>query len=115
MKTLLAQTPVEIGKEWLLKDKSPIGKATQFANPGALISVILKNVYVAAGVLLFVLLIFGGFSIIMGAGQNDPKKVGQGQKAATTAVIGFLIIFASYWIIQIIQKLTGLEILNPTF
>lgn len=113
MSNLLAQTPVEIGKEWLLKDKSPIRNATQFASPGALISIILKNVYVAAGILLFVLLIFGGFSIIMGAGQNDPKKVGQGQKAATAAAIGFLIIFASYWIIQLIQKLTGLEILNP--
>jgi len=58
------------------------------------------------------LLIFGGFSIIMGAGQGDAKKTGQGKKAATSAVVGFLVIFASYWIIQIIQIITGVEILN---
>lgn len=113
MSNLLVQTPVEIGKEWILKPNQPIGSAPQFQTPGALISIILKNVYVLAGVLLLVLLIFGGFSIIMGAGQGDAKKTGQGQKAATAAVIGFLVIFASYWIIQIIQKVTGVEILNP--
>jgi len=86
--------------------------AQKFATPGVLISVLLKNVYMLAGVLLLVLLIFGGFSIIMGAGQGDAKKTGQGKKAATSAVVGFLVIFASYWIIQIIQIITGVEILN---
>ena len=112
MDTLLA---VNIGEQWCLGSGLCIGQAPQFESPGTLISTLLPNVYVAAGILLFLLLIFGGFSIIMGAGQNDPKKVGQGQKAATAAVIGFLVIFASYWIIQVIEKLTGLEILNPTF
>lgn len=112
MNRLLA---VNIGEQWCLQSGSCIGQAPQFQSPGALISTLLPNVYVAAGILLFLLLIFGGFSIIMGAGGGDAKKAAQGQKAATAAVIGFLIIFASYWIIQIIQKLTGLEILNPTF
>jgi len=87
--------------------------AQKFATPGDLISVILKNVYVLAGVLLFVLLIFGGISIIMNAGSGDAKKTAQGQKAVTAAVIGFLIIFASYWIIQIIEFITGTKILEP--
>ena len=110
MQNLLAQ--VDIGKEWILKPSQPIGNATQFQTPGALISIILKNVYVLAGVLLLVLLIFGGISIIMGGGQGDPRKAGQGKKVATSAVVGFLVIFASYWIIQIIQIITGFDILN---
>jgi len=59
MNTLLAQTPVDIGKELLLKKSTPIGTAPQFASPGASISIILKNVYVLAGIMLFVLLIVG--------------------------------------------------------
>ena len=104
MKTLLAQ--VNIATEF--------PPAQKFDTPGKLISVLLKNAYVFAGVLLFVLLIFGGFSIIMGAGQGDAKKAGQGKKVATAAAVGFLIIFASYWIIQIIEVITGFKILNPT-
>ncbi len=103
MKYLLAQ--VNIANEF-----SP---ANTFPNPGALISVILKNVYTLAGILLLVLLLFGGLSIIMGAGQGEPKKTAQGQKAATTAVIGFLIVFASYWIIKLVEYVTGVNILNP--
>ncbi len=112
MSNLLA---VNIGDELMLNPDLAITNAPQFASPGALISILLKNVYVIAGVLLFVLLIFGGFSIISSAGGGDAKKTAQGQKAITSALIGFLIIFASYWIIQIIQYITGLEILNPTF
>jgi len=111
MFNLLAQ--VNIGNEWFLKPGEAIENAPQFQTPGALISIILRNVYMVAGVLLLVLLIFGGISIILGAGGGDPKKAGQGQKAATAAVIGFLIIFASYWIIQIIEVITGIKILNP--
>lgn len=113
MSNLLAQTPIDIGKEWILKPSQPIGTATQFKTPGAFISILLKNIYVLAGVFLLILLIFGGVSIIMGAGQGDAKKTGQGKKAATAAVVGFLVIFASYWIIQIIEAVTGIKILNP--
>ncbi|PIV02188.1 hypothetical protein COS55_00130 [Candidatus Shapirobacteria bacterium CG03_land_8_20_14_0_80_40_19] len=106
---------VNIGDQLMLEPSLAITGAPQFASPGALISIILKNVYVLAGIMLFVLLIVGGISIISSAGGGDAKKTAQGQKAITSALIGFLIIFASYWIIQIIQYITGLEILNPTF
>jgi hypothetical protein len=111
MKDLIAQ--VNIGQDWWLKPNTPIGGASQYSSPGALISIILKNVYIAAGLVFFVLLLFGGFSIILGAGEGDPKKSAQGIKAATAAGIGFLVIFASYWIVQIIQIVTGVNILNP--
>ena len=45
----------------------------------------------------------------------DPKKLSQGQKAITSAVIGFLIIFASYWIIKLVEVITGLNIFNPGY
>ena len=104
---------VNIGDELMLNPTQSITGAPQFASPGALISIVLKNVYMIAGVLLLFLLIFGGISIIMSAGGGDAKKAAQGKKAVTGAVIGFLVIFASYWIIQIIEFITGLNILSP--
>lgn len=79
---------------------------------GTLVSAVLANIYVIAGVILLILIIFGGLGIIMGAGQNDPQKVAQGKKAVTMAIAGFLIIFASYWIIQLVELLTGVNILG---
>lgn len=78
-----------------------------------LISIILSNAIILAGVILFFLFLIGGFMLVAGAGQSDPEKAAKGQKAVTSAVIGFIIVFASYWIIMIIEKLTGFNILNP--
>lgn len=111
MINLLAQ--VDIGQEFQVEPGVGIKNALLFASPGNFISVLLKNIYMVAGVALLVLLIFGGISIILSAGSGDAKKTGQGQKAVTGALVGFLIIFASYWIIQIIQVITGIKILDP--
>lgn len=86
--------------------------AGTFPNLGTLINLILKNSLVLAGVLLLVLLIFGGLTFIMGAGDNDPKKAQQSQAMLTNVLIGFAIVFTAYFIIQIIERLTGLPILN---
>lgn len=84
-----------------------------FPDPGTFVSLLLKNAYILAGILFFLLLFAGGFMIIMGGSGGDAKKTQQGKEAATWAVIGFFVIFASYWIIQIIQVVTGVKILEP--
>jgi len=99
---------VNIGSEF----GSPFGQSYGF---GDLVSIILSNALVVAGIILLFLLIFGGISMIMGAGQDNPEQAAKGRQATTSAVIGFIIIFAAYWIIQIIEKVTGLKILEPGF
>ncbi len=99
---------VDIGSKF----GSPFGQEYGFAD---LVSIILSNTMVIAGIILLFLLIFGGISMIMGAGQDNPEAAAKGKQAATSAVIGFIIIFAAYWIIQIIETVTGLSILKPGF
>lgn len=80
---------------------------------GEIISNILPNIYILAGVILFFLLIGGGLMFIFSAGQENPEGAAKGKKAITAALVGFLIIFASYWIIQIVEVITGIDILKP--
>lgn len=82
---------------------------TQLTGLGQLVTLLLRNAIILAGIIFIFLLIFGGFSIIVGAGQNNPQRVAQGKQAATAAVIGFLVVFATYWIAQIVQILTGVK------
>ena len=79
---------------------------------GDLVSLILKSSFVIAGVGLLFLLIFAGFSIIMAAGKSDPEQAAKGKKAATTAVIGFIIVFAAYWIVRIIELIFGVDFIT---
>jgi hypothetical protein len=56
------------------------------------------------------MILFGGFMIISNAGNADKTK--EGSQIITSAIIGLLVLFASYWIIQLIQVVTGIQILN---
>jgi TRAP-type C4-dicarboxylate transport system permease small subunit len=77
-----------------------------------LVSALLRNSLVLAGIILLALLIFGGIGFIMSAGSGDSKKSGQSKQTITSALIGFAVVFCAYFIIQIIQVITGLHILN---
>lgn len=92
-----------------------VGKGTlhsTYGSTGVLISNILKISLTAAGIILIGLLIFGGIAVIMSAGSGDAKKAQQGKSAVTNALIGFAIVFGAFLIIQVIELITGLNILN---
>lgn len=111
------QTPlaiVNIGEDFKLKGNQGIGQIPAFSKSEggirAFISTILPNVFIAAGIILLILIIAGGIGMITTAGNPEAQEKSKG--VLTNAVIGFVIIFASYWIIQIIQVLTGVGILR---
>ncbi len=91
---------------------SPIGQTVGLGN---LVSIILSNALLLAGVLMVFFLVVGGIGVISGAGEDNPEKAGKGRQAVTFALMGFLVIFAAYWIIQVIEQVTGVEIFNPGF
>jgi hypothetical protein len=102
---------VNIGQQFWFRNQT--GVAIIFPNIGTLVNILLHNVYIIAGILLFLLLFFGGFMVIAGAGGGNPEQTARGGKAVGAALIGFLIIFLSYWIIKIVEIVTGLKILEP--
>ena len=103
---------VNIGEELKLQNNISIKDANEFQSVGTLISAWLPNVYILGGILVLILIIASGFMWITNAG--DIKKIEESQKILTFAIMGFVFLFGSYWIIQIIQILTGVPILNST-
>ena len=78
-----------------------------------IISLALKFVFPAAGILLLFYLVMGGFSLMTSAG--DPKAMQSAKGKITSALIGFVIIFAAYWIVQIVGIILGLEDIKSIF
>jgi hypothetical protein len=74
-----------------------------------IISEVLKYAYVFAGVALLVMLVAGGISLMTAAGNPDKAKEGYGK--ITGALVGFLIVFVSYFLVQIIEVMLGVNIL----
>jgi len=69
---------------------------------------IIKNLYILTGIVLFFFIVAGGLGMIINAGNAEKQK--QSSKTVTSAVIGYLIMFAAYWIIKIIEALSGQDI-----
>ena len=87
------------------------GGDESLADPGTLISKAVNNfVFPIAGIILFLMLVFGGFQMLMGAANS--KSLEEGKQRVTSAIIGFIILFASYWIIQLIEIIFHLNILG---
>lgn len=67
------------------------------------ISLIVRVSFAVSGLLILFLSAIAGFYIIMGAGSDNPEQAAKGKRAATTAAIGFAIVFCAYWIIRFIE------------
>ncbi len=85
---------------------SPLGQTRTL---GDLVSLAINASFAIASVIIVFLLIMAGIGIISGAGNDNPESVKKGQQAATWAVIGFVIIFVAYWIIRILELITGVN------
>jgi len=101
-------TSVPIGDSFL-------GTGSKLAEPGSVslyVSAIITGAISIAGIILLFLLIGGGIGMISGAGKSDPKTVETGKKAATSALIGFIVVFSAYWIVKLIEQITGLSLIS---
>ena len=85
---------------------------SHFGSLGQVVSMLLKNALLLAGLVFFFVLIFSGLKYILSAGNKE--NIQKAGSSITSALAGLIIVFVSYWIIVIIEKLTGLNILKPT-
>ena len=80
---------------------------------GTIVSILLPYLFAGAGLLLLLYFLFGGLGLMLSRG--DPKAVQSAKAKITSAFIGFIIVFASYWIVQIIGKVLGLDAITNIF
>lgn len=84
--------------------------ANVYETPADLINTILPNIFVIVGVLLVIFIFVAGFMMVQN--PDSSKVTEESRKKLTYAVLGFLLLFASYWIIQIVELYTGVTILG---
>ena len=107
MNDLLAQSIKIPGLTGTLS--GPLNKPgkVQFKTLSDLVNNAQTIMFALAGILLLAYLIWGGFDFLTSMG--DPKKAEAGKTKITQAVIGFFIIFAAYWIVQVVAFVFGLK------
>ncbi len=80
---------------------------------GSIISRSMDYIFIFAGVGLLLMLLGGGFTFLTSAG--DSKKLEQGKQQLTNALLGFTIIFISFWLVQALGFMFGLDAVQNIF
>ncbi|KKQ98271.1 MAG: hypothetical protein UV56_C0016G0005 [Candidatus Woesebacteria bacterium GW2011_GWC1_43_10b] len=76
-----------------------------------LISAGIQILLVVTAIILIVILVAGGIAV-MTSGGGDPQKKAGGQKAVTGAIIGLMIVFGAWAIINLVNLFFGINILQ---
>ena len=76
---------------------------------GEIISELLPYIYVVAGLLLFVYLIYGGFQLLTSFGS--PKAILEAWLIVFRALVGFIMVFVSFWLIRLVEIIFNMEII----
>lgn len=102
---------MDLANNMLAQDFGSIQQKAGITPPsdiGSLITdVFQKYIFYAAGIALLIYLILGGFQLMLSRG--DPKAIEAGKGKVTNAIIGFVIVFASYFIVSILGRVFNLE------
>lgn len=80
------------------------------ADLATIINAIVPLIFAIAGITLFIMLVMGGLAIFTSAG--NPEGMKKGQQQIVNALIGLVIIFAAYWIVQLVEYSLGLNLLG---
>lgn len=80
------------------------------ATIGGFLSPLILDIMILGGILAFFTIIFAGFQYITGAG--DKAKIAQSQNILNYAIMGLVLIVASYVITNLIGALIGFDFFN---
>lgn len=99
-----------------LPDGTTISGPSQLSwatNLGVVLFRATQFIFAFAGIGLLLMLLNAGFTLLTSAG--DAKKLEAGKQQLTYAIVGFLVIFASYWLTQIMGTMFGIAEIKTIF
>jgi len=94
---------VSLDDKLVLKDGSLVKDV--FNSTDDMVNLLVGVIFVGTGLVLFVMTVGAGFAMISSKGGDKEKA----KTTLTSALTGFVVMFAAYWIVQIIQLLTGVD------
>ena len=109
MKIQLAQAINFQQLQEAIPDLKPVFQPGSAFQVSDIINLVIKYLFVIAGLLLLFYLIAGGFQLMISA--NNEKGAAAAKGKITNAVVGFFILFLSFWLVQILEFIFGVNLI----
>jgi hypothetical protein len=110
MEKVLAQTLKIVGTDQTYEITGGLPVSTTISS---LVAKAFPFIFALAGVGLLLMIIAAGFTLMTSAG--DSKKMEAGKNRLTFAIVGFLIIFTAFWVVQLLGTMFGVEPIQTYF
>jgi len=101
-----------LAQNLIIRPSGPGGGAMNVKGPlvgieklSDLVQLIINFLVPLAGVILFLIIIWGGYDVI--ASEGNPEKVQSGKQKITAGVIGFVLLVCSYFIAKLLGYIFG--------
>lgn len=85
----------------------------KFTTVGGIVNAIVPILLIIAGFFLLYQLVSGGFALMFSKG--DQRAVEGARGKITNAVIGFVILFIAYWLVQILGTVLKIDVFGKLF
>lgn len=99
-------------KVWAQDFRLPTYKGTGFrfegASLGRILSDLFSYLFPLAGLLCLAMIIWGGFHLMISAG--NPEGIKEGTNKIVYGIVGFVVIFVAYWLGKIIGMVFGIPV-----
>ena len=89
------------------------GPARSFPTVADLVNVLLRNVFTVTGIIALAAIVIAGLNIIGHGMSGKAEGIEKNKNALTAAIVGLVLIIGAYFIIEILETLTGYKFLNP--
>ncbi|KKR50182.1 MAG: hypothetical protein UU81_C0013G0004 [Microgenomates group bacterium GW2011_GWC1_41_8] len=96
------------GKPTVIELQGPTQMADRFSDIGDVVGKLVPIMLSIAGLILFIMLIWGGYDFLFSGG--DPGKVEAGRTRIMNAIIGFVIVFVAYFLVQLLGFIFGFSL-----
>jgi len=77
---------------------------------GDLVSIVFQYAIPLAGLLMLAMIIYGGYHLMISAG--NPEGIREGKSKILMGIVGFLLVFLSWFVVRVIETIFGINILG---
>lgn len=96
------------GEPTIVELQGPGEITDRFSDIGEVISALIPVMLSIAGLILFIMLLWGGYDFLFSGG--DPGKIESGRTRIFNAIIGFVIVFVAYFLVQLLGFIFGFSL-----
>lgn len=85
-----------------------VNPVAQFGNLSKLLNQVLPTVMVVASLVCLAILLTGSFTYVTSSGE--PEKIKKARNTITYSIMGLILIFLSYLMVQVVSYITGITL-----